>query len=271
MPNKSYHNTQRQAADMFAWLLMSSIPAGVLSRLGLEAYRSATKPPKTSPVAGYKSELSLPKYQEEKEASVKAANFIKDIHKKLSDAVYNTFVEGKENTWFAGGGRKSPFGIPWTYGIGLPAGVATGVGAWTGTSKLIKHLRNRESQSERDAAKEEYDRLIQLAVQSTKPKDASALESLAELRTKSATFDNPWYTWSGAKERGGEYSGRGAGILLALFLLSAGLGGKHMWKKTTARTDADLVSEAQRIRSLQHMHGPGVPMHIPHTEEKDNQ
>jgi hypothetical protein len=272
-PTSPVYDPQRQAASMFAWLLLSAIPTSVLGRLGLEAFRT-TMPdskPKPEDMSSYRLPLDMPVGTKEKKKTLKTASFVTDIHKKLSDAVYNIFVGDNKDGFLAGGAAKTPGAVPWLYGVGVPAMLATGLGGWTATDKLITNARRSERRSERDAAKEEYERLLQLAIQEARPKKASALDALATVRSKDAEFDNPFFSYSGAKERAGHYGSAVLAAAVLTALMSAGISGQYMWNKTKQRTKADLVAEAQRIRALQHMHGPGVPMHIPGIEEDDDE
>lgn len=262
------YDPQRQAADMFAWLLMTSVPASILGRLGVEAYRTTTNKTAPNPMSGNRLSLDMPKVEQDKEAMTKAAGMINDLHNQLSNAIYNVFVGKNKDSFFSGGSAKTPGAVPWLYGVGVPAGLATGAAGWMGTDKLIGDVKRRERQSDKDAAKEEYERLLQLAVQAKRPKNASALDALATVQTKEGTFDNSALSWEGIKERGGHYGGGLTSALLAMLLITGGLSGKYMWDKTKRESSNDLLSEAQRVRALQQQ-GTGIPMHIAHTEEED--
>jgi len=261
MPNA--YDVQRQASNTMAWLLLSSIPAGILSRLGVELMRGAHAPPKDTGITseGYKLPIDMPADQvkkKKKQAMEKEAeNIVSTVHKKLSDFIYNTFANGA----LGSNSATSPWNVPFMSGVGVPAAVLTGIGAWGGTGKLLTDARRSEKKTERDAAKDEYNRLLQLAIQTAQQSKAgSALDSLAELRSMCKSARSPWEVVK-------DYGGGIGGALTAVAILTALGSGKYMWDKTKSRTKTDLVAEAQRIRAMRDIHGPGVAMYIPQIDE----
>ncbi len=268
------YDAQRQASEMLAWALMTALPTGILGRLGLEAMRTVHKGPKDTGITptGYKIPLHIPRTpkEEEKEASeaskggFKVNEVLHKLHKGLADAIHGTLAG---DSWLGGGMAKSPHNVPWAWGLGIPATGLALSGGFAGTDKLITKLRHKEKEQETTAAQKEYERLLRLAVEEARPKNASALDALSVIRTKEGQYASPWYTPSGAGERAADYGGGGLGLLLAAMLLTGGFTGKHMWDKTKSRTKHDLVEEARRIRSMRDT-SPGFAMYV--SDEDDH-
>jgi len=261
MPNA--YDAQRQAANTMAWYILAAVPTGILGRLGVELVRGAYKPPKDTGITseGYRLPIDMPiersKKNKKQAMEKEAENIVSTIHKKLSDAIYNTFANGPMGSNSA----TSPWNVPFMAGVGVPAAFLTGIGAWGGTGKLLTDAKRTEKKTERDAAKEEYNRLLQLALQTARQsKTGSALDSLAELRGMNKSARSPWEVFK-------DYGGGATGVLTALSILTALGSGKYMWDKTKSRTKNDLVAEARRIRAMRDIHGPGTAMYIPQIDE----
>ncbi len=240
------------AADRVAAMLMVAGSAGILGRLGLGAIWGA-QPRRGGYHPGYMGydvpslpdEKKKKKKDDEKEAAIKQANPVSWAHGHLSDLVKHVF---KGEGLLGGGTARSVGEVPWLYGAGIPLSLLTIGGSYKLTDKLLENLRKREQKSETDAAKQQYEKLLQQAMD---VKSSSVLDDLADYRIKHA-----WSDWVPFKGEGR----KALGIYLALAGLLTAATAKQVYSSKSKRRNRDIIEDAQRLRTLRDTHGPGVPL-----------
>ncbi len=259
------YDPRRIAADRVAGLLMGALGLGVLGRGGIEVIRRLNKKePVTADYWGYKTPMLMGKDDEE-EDNKKKASVYDNIHKVIADRIYNA---ASGDSFLSGAHAATPENVPWYYGLGVPAAVATGIGAYGLTDKLLKRVNRRETEEEKQKVQQAYQELLAKALRS---KSSSVLDDLADTRTDMIKAGVTEYLPSSVTNFIKNHGGGVLGLYGLMSLLTAGMTGRHTYNSLASRNQHKIIEEAKRLRSMRDLHGLGLPLYIETDKEKDDQ
>lgn len=255
------------AAQMMAKLIAASLGLG-LAGAGTVGLMRALRPrqlPTTPSPHVQRIEIAVPpdedpgvitKHAKDSSSGATPVSWAGDqIYKYLLNMPETAFNKPGIVESIQGRDANSVLSVPAVWGIGAPAALLAGMGAWHGVDKLMASRRSQEHEDEIADAKAQYYDLVNSSFQKRSSEDVldEIVGELEKQGTKGA--DSPDDSWIPAPVRrwGATAGGVGVGVAALVALLS----GKLSYDYFQKRTDRALIEKAMQRRARQR--SGGVP------------